>query len=125
MLLTQSLVAIPFFALYSGLFEGFSTYRFTPRAVAAIAYQGLTVSGFCFSVWLLMLRRYPAAQLAAVAFLTPMFGVAFGRWLKQEPLTTSLILGGVLVGLGIYLTSSDRAEHVGPVDVALPGEDAA
>lgn len=125
LLFTQTLVAIPLFLLSSGLVEGFGTYHFTTPAVLALIYQGVAVSGFCFSVWLLLLGRYPAAQLATVAFVTPMFGVALGRWLQSEPLTPSLVVGGVLVGCGIFLTSSDRAGHVPPSrDVALPGEDA-
>ncbi len=124
LLWNQSLLAIPLFFLYSGAFEGFETYHFSPRVVLALIYQGVAVSGFCFSVWLLLLGRYPAAQLATVAFVTPMFGVGFGRWLKNEPLSWSLVMGGLLVGFGIYLTASDRAEHVPIDDVILPGEDA-
>ena len=124
LLFNQSVVAVPLFFLYSGLFEGFATYRFTPTVVLAVVYQGIAVSGFCFSIWLLLLGRYPASQLATVAFVTPMFGVGLGRWLKHDDLSPSLVLGGLLVGLGIYLTASDRAEHLPPDDVELPGEDA-
>jgi len=124
LLFNQSIVAIPVFLLYSGFAEGFETYRFTPRAVGALVYQGMAVSGFCFSVWMLLLKRYPAAQLATVAFMTPMFGVGFGTWLRNEPLTSGLVIGGLLVGFGIFMSSSDRAEHAKPGDVELPGEDA-
>ena len=124
LLLNQSVVAIPLFFLYSGLFEGFATYHFTTTVVLALLYQGVAVSGFCFSVWLLLLGRYPASQLATVAFVTPLFGVGLGRWLRLEPLQTSLVVGGLLVGFGIYLTATDRAEHLAPGDVELPGEDA-
>ena len=124
LLLNQSVVAVPLFFLYSGLFEGFATYEFTTSVVLALVYQGIAVSGFCFSIWLLLLGRYPAAQLATVAFVTPMFGVGLGRWLRHEPLRPSLVIGGLLVGFGIYLTASDRAGHLAPDDVELPGEDA-
>ena len=60
-----------------------------------------------------------------VAFVSPIFGVIFGRTLKGEPLTTSLVVGGILVGVGIYLSASDRASHVTDSGVELPGEDAA
>ena len=124
LLLNQSIVALPVFFLYSGVVEGFASYHATGRAIAAVAYQGVAVSGFCFSVWMLLLKRYPAAQLAAVAFLTPMFGVGLGAWLRGERLTWSLVVGGMLVGVGIYLTASDRAQHAPPGQVELPGEDA-
>lgn len=124
LLFNQSIAAIPLFLLYSGVAEGFDRYKFSPRAIGALAYQGMAVSGFCFSAWMLLLKRYPAAQLATVAFITPMFGVGLGTWLRNEPLTPSLMVGGLLVGFGIYLSSSDRAEHSKPGDVELPGEDA-
>lgn len=124
LLLNQSILAVPIFLLASGLFEGFGLYHGSRTAALAVVYQGVAVSGFCFSVWLLLLGRYPAAQLATMAFMTPMFGVGFGRWLSGDPLTVSLLGGGALVGLGIYLSASDRAEHVPPDDVTLPGEDA-
>lgn len=124
LLFNQSIVAIPMFFLYSGLFEGFASYHFTTNAILALIYQGVAVSGFCFSIWMLLLKRYPAAQLATVAFVTPMFGVGFGRWFKAEALSWQLLLGGVLVGIGIFLTSSDRAGHARPDSIELPGEDA-
>lgn len=124
LLFNQSIAAVPLFLLYSGLFEGFGTYKFTPRAVGALVYQGAAVSGFCFSAWMLLLKRYPAAQLATVAFITPMFGVGLGTWLRGEKLESTLVIGGALVGFGIYLSASDRAEHRTPDDVELPGEDA-
>ena len=124
LLFHQSIVAIPIFFLYSGIFEGFATYQYTKTVLLALLYQGIAVSGFCFSIWLLLLGRYPAAQLATVAFVTPMFGVGLGRWLRQESLQPSLVVGGLLVGFGIYLTATDRAAHLGPSDVELPGEDA-
>ena len=65
------------------------------------------------------------SKLAAFAFVTPMFGVAFGHWFKNEKINALLVIGGLLVGAGIYLTSSDRARHSAPNTVELPGEDAA
>ncbi len=122
LLFNQSVVAIPIFFAYSGLFEGFGTYRATPGSVGGVIFQGVAVSGICFTVWLLLLGKYPAGQLATVAFVTPMFGVAFGRAFQGEPLTLPLVLGGSLVGVGIYLTAGDRPARAEP---SLPGEDAA
>ena len=52
-----------------------------------------------------MLRRYRANQLAAFGFLTPFFGIAFGHVLRDEPLSTSLLVGCGLVGMGLYLVT--------------------
>ena len=89
-------------------------------------YQGLAVSGVCFGVWMVLLRRYPAGRLATVAFLTPLFGVALGHALRGEALTVSLV-GGRVFRRARDLPRQlrpDRAPHRSRPDLALPGEDA-
>ena len=110
LLLHQTILAIPIFLAYSLSFEGASSYHFTRAAIEGVLFQGLAVSGIAFSTWMLLLRTYPAGQLATFAFLTPLFGVAFGNLIRDEPLTTPLLIGGALVGLGIYLAASGRPQ---------------
>lgn len=124
LLLLQTLLAIPFFLLYSAIFEGFDTYRFTRPAVWGLLYQGIAVSGLCFATWFLLLKHYPASRLATLAFLSPFFGVLFGNLTRGEPLTLPLVVGGLFVGVGIYLVATDRATRGEPNDLILPGEDA-
>ena len=124
LLFGQSVLAIPLFLAYSAAFEGLATYRFTPESVGGVLYQGLVVSGVCFTTWMLLLRRYPAGRLAALAFVTPLFGVGLGHLARGEPLTWRLVAGGALVGCGIYLVASDRTAHGQGAATALPGEDA-
>jgi drug/metabolite transporter (DMT)-like permease len=111
----QILVAIPLVGIWSLLFEGLSGYHFTPEAVWGLLYQGLAASGICFSLWLILLGRYQASRLATIAFLTPLFGISLGNMLRGEPLTPPLVLGGALVGLGIYLVASGR-----PTELPVP-----
>ncbi|MEO6809389.1 MAG: DMT family transporter [Isosphaeraceae bacterium] len=108
LLFSQSVLAIPVFLAYSGLFEGYDTYQGTPQAIWGVLYQGLLVSGGCFTGWMLLLRRYPAGRLATLAFVTPLFGVLLGNLTRGEPLTWQLLGGGALVGVGIYLVATDR-----------------
>ncbi len=111
LLFVQSIVATGMVLACSGIVEGFGAYHFTPRACASMAFQGFAVSGICFAVWLLLLGRYPAGQLATVAFMTPIFGMGMSRVLRGEELTGTLVAGGLLVGLGIYLTASERGSR--------------
>jgi drug/metabolite transporter (DMT)-like permease len=111
----QILVAIPLVGIWSLLFEGLSGYHFTTEAVWGLLYQGLAASGICFSLWLILLGRYQASRLATIAFLTPLFGISLGNMLRGEPLTPPLVLGGALVGLGIYLVASGR-----PTELPVP-----
>lgn len=126
LLFAQTLVSAPIFLAGSFRFEGGpSRFHFTPSSTAGLFYQGLIVSGVCFSAWMLLLRRFPAGKLAALAFVTPFFGVAFGFMIERERLTLPLLIGGLLVGLGIRLVSIDRAgDRFANDDFVLPGEDA-
>ncbi len=124
LLFAQTAVAAALAAAYSLAVEGPGSFHFTPGAVRGVLYQGLAVSGLGFAIWMTLLRRYPAGRLATVAFLTPLFGVGLGGLMRGEPLTPSLLAGGGLVGLGIFLVASDRTARHAPPDLALPGEDA-
>jgi drug/metabolite transporter (DMT)-like permease len=75
LLFGQSLLAIPLVFLTSLEFEGLDQVPFHPRCPLGVLYQGVGVSGVCFSLWILLLRRYPAGRLATLSFLTPLFGV--------------------------------------------------
>jgi drug/metabolite transporter (DMT)-like permease len=108
----QSWIALGMVGITSVVFEGFSGYHFTRASVGGVLYQGLASSGLCFSLWLILLTRYPAGRLATIAFLTPLFGIALGNLLRGDPLTLPLILGGGLVGLGIYLVASGKPTEV-------------
>jgi len=124
LLFAQSALSIPLSFGSSMVFEGFGQYHVTLAAVLGVLYQGLAVSGACISLWLLLLRCYPAGRLATLSFMTPLFGVGLGHLVRGEVLTWPVVLGGGLVGLGIYLVASDRTAHHVEPDLALPGEDA-
>ena len=108
LLLLQSALAIPLTFLYSAIFEGPARFHFTTITVCGLFYQGLAVSGVAFTLWMVLLRRYPAGRLAAVAFLTPLFGIGLATLMRGEPFTTPLALGSGLVGLGIYLVTAEK-----------------
>jgi drug/metabolite transporter (DMT)-like permease len=124
LLFSQSVVALPLFFAFSAIFEGFSSYHFTAHSVWGVLYQGLAVSGVCFVTWMILLKHYPAGRLATIAFLTPLFGVGFGNLMRAEALTWPLLVGGTLVGFGIYLVASEKTQKALEPDLILPGEDA-
>ncbi len=108
LLLAQSALAVPLSFVYSAAFEGAASYHFTGVAIWGLLYQGLAVSGVAFTLWMVLLRRYPAGRLAAVAFLTPLFGIALGTLIRGEPFTIPLAVGSGLVGLGIGLVTAEK-----------------
>ncbi|MDE2509238.1 MAG: DMT family transporter [Planctomycetota bacterium] len=124
LLFWQTVLAVPLCLVASAVLEGFGHYAWSSRAIGGVLYQGIATSGICFAIWLVLLDRYPAGKLATIVFLTPIFGVGLGCLMRGEALTRALMVGGGLVGLGIYLTNSERATEPGATLPELPGEDA-
>ena len=81
----------------------------TPKVLVALAYQCLVIGFAGFLAWYWLLRRYIANRLGVFSFLTPLFGVAAGVILLDEPLTASFATAAALVGIGIALVNLRRA----------------
>ncbi|MBU0697972.1 MAG: DMT family transporter, partial [Proteobacteria bacterium] len=77
----------------------------TPLIAASIAYQTLWVAFVTYLAWFWLVRHYPPSRLASFTFLTPLFGVLAGGLLLNEPITGSLLLALILVGVGIYMVN--------------------
>lgn len=108
LLFWQTPIAVLLCLTGSFLLESDAPWHIDQNGALAIAYQGIFVSGICFSVWSLLLGRYQAARLAALGFMTPLFGISLGTAIHGEPVTLSLIAGAALVGFGVYLTAADK-----------------
>lgn len=79
--------------------------RPTPLVLAALAYQSVVIAFASYLLWFWLLTRYPASQMAAFSFWTPLFGLAAGAWLLGEPVTGALAAAIALVAAGIYLVN--------------------
>ena len=77
----------------------------TPKVVASVIYQGVIVAFASYLAWFWLLTRYLAGRLSAFSFLTPLFGVAFGVILLDEPLSAAFFAAALLVGAGIVLVN--------------------
>jgi len=73
-----------------------------------LLFQGIVVAFGSFLVWLILLRRYVASELGVLLFMTPIFGVAFGVILLDEPLHGVFMVGAVMVMIGIVLVSTGK-----------------
>lgn len=80
----------------------------TAPVLLAFAYQCLAVAFASFLAWFWLLRRYLANRMGVFSFLTPLFGVAAGVLMLDEPLTASFAAAAVLVGIGIALVNLKR-----------------
>jgi drug/metabolite transporter (DMT)-like permease len=80
-------------------------FNMTPIVWASILYQGIIVCAITFSVWLWLLKQYPAAQLGVFSFVTPIFGIIFAVILLNETLELHFIAGSCLVLVGITMVT--------------------
>ena len=94
-------VAVPFV-------EDWSETSFTWGLTLPLLYAGIPSLAVTFYLLASVLRRAPAIQGAAVAYLTPFFGVVFSWVLVGDQLGRAEMLGGLLVIVGVAVLSTDR-----------------
>ncbi len=82
--------------------------RPTPLVLGALAYQTLVIAFASYLAWFWLLTRYPASQMAAFTFWTPLLGLAAGALLLDESVSGVLAGGAALVAAGIYLVNRER-----------------
>lgn len=75
-----------------------------------MAFQTVVVCFASYLLWFWLVRHYPATRLSAWLLLTPVFGLLFGVWLLDEPLTLRLVVALATVAVGIAIVSLSRAE---------------
>lgn len=107
-LLYQLTVAALLLLLLGVSLGEWGTLRMTDVAWASLLFQGVIVAFASYLAWFWLLRRYLASRLSAFSFLTPLFGVAFGVLLLNEPLDPRFVAGAVLVFAGIVLVNLRR-----------------
>lgn len=72
-------------------------------AWASLAFQVVIVSFASYLLWFWLMRHYPATRLASFTLLTPVFGLAMGSLLLDEPITARLVVALVAVASGILV----------------------
>lgn len=84
---------------------GQTEVHLTAAVLASLSFQVLIICFASFLAWFWLLRHYLASRLGVLSFLTPLFGVAFGVMLLDEPLEANFILGSLMVLAGVMLVS--------------------
>ncbi len=69
----------------------------------AVAYMVVIGSGVVFTLYVMLLRHWDASRTNYGFVLIPIFTLLFANWLLDEPVTSGLIGGGLLVVAGVYL----------------------
>ena len=63
------------------------------------------VVSITFVIWFAMIAKYSATRLSAFTFLSPLFGVAAGHLVLNDPLTPAFLLAVALVAAGLVLVN--------------------
>lgn len=85
-------------------------FRFhgTPLAWGAMGFHVFIVSFASYLIWFWMLRRYLAARLGVLSFMTPLFGVIMGVALLNEKLEPAFLAGAALVLAGLLVVNGEN-----------------
>ncbi len=121
----SSLFAVPPLFALAWLFEGPSAMSAGIRGAdvftwAAVAWQALGNAMFGYGVWGWLLARYPAATVAPLALLVPVFGMAASALWLNEPMqdwklgAAMLVMSGLALGI-LWPRIADRFVKGEPV----------
>ncbi|ODT87155.1 EamA family transporter [Phenylobacterium sp. SCN 70-31] len=77
----------------------------TAAAWAAVAWQSVGNTIFGYSAWAWLLARHPAASIAPLALLVPVFGMGASAWLLGESLASWKLTAAALVLSGLALNT--------------------
>ncbi len=83
--------------------------RLSPATIGLILWQGVVVVGLSYATWFWLLTRYPAPQLAAFTFITPLVGVFAGWLVFGEAVTPGFAVAILFVVSGVALVNWPRS----------------
>lgn len=64
---------------------------------------GLVCTAFAYIVYFRLLSEIGPVKSSTVTFMIPAFGVLWGAWLLNEPLSAAHLYGGALIALALWL----------------------
>jgi drug/metabolite transporter (DMT)-like permease len=104
-MLYQLVVSAPIMAVAALLAGEHVDHIPSALALGALAYQTVWVVSITFVIWFALIARFSANRLSAFTFLTPLFGVAAGHLMLDEPLTGAFAAAVALVAAGLLLVN--------------------
>jgi drug/metabolite transporter (DMT)-like permease len=101
----QLAISAPLLFVFAWLSGERMTHWPTALPLIAFTYQTVWVVGCTFLIWLVLMKSHPAGKLSAFTFITPLFGVAAGHFVLNEPLSPGFAVAVVLVIAGLVLVN--------------------
>lgn len=88
------------------LVSGQTLFHPTPMVWASLGFQAFVICFAAILTWFWLLRRYLAAELGILLFMTPLFGVIMGVVLLGDDLSPAFIAGSLLVLTGLLVVNN-------------------
>lgn len=105
LMLWHDVVAVAQFAVVAVLWERPEFHNVDAAAWWGLVYQGVLVGGVCFGLQAHLLKRHSASAIAVFSFLTPLFGILLGVWLRGDQLSSWLVASSITIAAGIYVVN--------------------
>ena len=108
---TMWAVAMPFVAggivltLFSFAIESWSEVSPKATLFASLSYVSLVEIALAWLIWFGLIRAGEASRVAVYVFFVPLVSIVVGAIFLDERLTTSLLIGTVLIVTGIYVVN--------------------
>lgn len=81
-----------------------------PWPLAALLFTVVITTIVAHGSWYYLVQRYPVSVLTPYGLLAPLFGVGFGVFLYDEPISWKFIIGGVITLVGVFIINLRTAE---------------
>lgn len=92
--LVVSLVVLSFYMLVTGAFQ---TMRIPEGSMIEILVVGVVHTGIGYALYFSSISQLEAQEVALVSYLDPLFAIVLSVAFLSEPLTSNVVLGGLLI----------------------------
>lgn len=75
--------------------------HWSPEVVGSLVFNGTVATGLAFWLMTAASKRLPALLTSIISLAVPVIGVVASAWTLLEPVTQSMLIGGVLVLAGL------------------------
>jgi len=80
----------------------------TMGVIGGILFLGIISTAIAMSLWNYAFAVLPAAVASLTFFAQPVVGTLLGWWFLDENITPLFILGGVMIGIGLVISSTEK-----------------
>lgn len=92
--------------LFVAVASGQSAFHGSRLVWVSLGFQTIVVSFASYLIWFWLLRRYLAARLGVLTFMTPLFGLLLGVLVLHEHIDASFLAGAALALAGLVMVNT-------------------